>query len=46
MISNKYIDNIDKESKEINWIDMSDDKESDERCQIGENYENRLTDNI
>ena len=25
---------------------MSDDKESDERCQIGENYENRLTDNI
>ena len=45
-ISKIYIDNFDKESDEINWIDISDDKESDERYHIGENDEERVTDDI
>ena len=33
-----YIDNINKEYDEINQIDMSDDKESDERDQISRKW--------
>ena len=38
--------NIEKYSGEINEIDMSDDKEYYERYQIGENDEDRSTDDI
>ena len=41
-----YIDNIDKEYYERNWIDIFDERESDERDQIDENDEDRLTDDI
>ena len=43
MISKRYIDNFEKESDEINQMDMSDDKDSDERDHIGENDEERVT---
>ena len=46
LISKIYIDNVDKESDEKMWIDISYDKDYDERCQIGENGEDRLTDDI
>ena len=39
LISKKNIDNIEKEYDERNWMDISDDKESDEIYQIGENDE-------
>ena len=41
-----YIDNIDTEYDERNWIDMIDNKETGERDHIGENDEERLTDDI
>ena len=44
--SDKNDDNIEKESDEINWMDMSDKKDSDERYQIDKNYEERVTNNI
>ena len=40
------IENITKQSYESNQIDISDDKDSDERDQIGENDEDRLTDHM
>ena len=42
----KKIDNIEKYSDEIKQMDMSDDKESDERDQISENDEERLNKDI
>ena len=42
----KNIDSIEKESNERNWMDMSDDKDSDERYQISKKYEEKLTDDI
>ena len=42
----RYIENIDKESDGRNWVDVIEDKESDERNQIGENDEDRSTDDI
>ena len=44
--SDKNDDNIEKESDEINWMDMSDKKDSDERYQIDKNYEERVTNDI
>ena len=41
LISQRGIDNIDKKSDEINWIDIIDDKESVQVNQIGENDEYR-----
>ena len=46
MISQKNIGNIDKESDGINWMDIIDDKDSDERDQISKNDEERVTDDI
>ena len=40
--SEKNTDNIEKESDEMNWMDVIDDKESDERDQIGEIKEDYL----
>ena len=37
--SKKNIDNIEKYSVESNWMDMIDDKDSDERDQISKHYE-------
>ena len=45
-ITNYLIENITKQSYESNQIDISDDKDSDERDQIGENDEDRLTDHM
>ena len=44
--SERYIDNVEKEYDERNWIDMSDEKDSDERYQMGENDEEIVTDDI
>ena len=44
--SQENIDNVEKEHGERNWIDMSSEKESDERDKIGQNDEYRLTDDI
>ena len=41
-----YIDNVEKESDEWNWIYISDDKDYDKRYQIGENFEERMNDDI
>ena len=41
--SKKYDDNIEKEDDEINRMDASDDKDSDERGQIYKNDEKRVT---
>ena len=38
--SQKKTDNIEKESCERNWMDIIDDKESDERYHIRERKEN------
>ena len=46
LISQRDIQNIEKYYDEINWIDMIENKESDEINQIGENYENKSTDDI
>ena len=46
MISKKNYDNIEKESDEMNRMDMSDDKDSDEIYQIDKNYEEILTNDI
>ena len=40
--SKKNTDNIEKEYDERNWLDIVDDKESDERDQIGESKEDHL----
>ena len=37
--SKKNIDNIEKYYVESNWMDMIDDKDSDERDQISKHYE-------
>ena len=44
--SKRYIDNVEKELDERNWMDMIDDKESDERYQIGENDKEIVADDI
>ena len=44
--SKKNNDNIEKEFDEINWIDVSDDKDSDERDQIDKYDEERSTNDI
>ena len=44
--SERYIDNVEKEYDERNWIDKSDEKDSDERYQMGENDEEIVTDDI
>ena len=46
LISKIYIENDYKEYDESNQIDISDDKEYDKRDNIGENGEDRLTDDI
>ena len=46
MVSEKNDDNIKKEYDEINWMDISDDKDSYERDQINKNYEERVTNDI
>ena len=46
MSSQKYIDNIDKDYDESNWMYMSDDKDSDERYQISKNNEEKVSDVI
>ena len=46
LISQRDIDNIDKEYNEINWIDMIDDNKYQERTKIGENDEDRPNDDI
>ena len=40
------MDYLEKESDEINQMDMSDDKESDERDQISKNDEEKVTEDI
>ena len=42
----KNIDNIEKAYDDRNWMDMSDDNESDERDQISKNDEEKVTDDI
>ena len=42
----KKIDYIEKYFDEINHMDMSDDKESDERDQISKNEEEKVTEDI
>ena len=42
----KNIYNIEKEYDERNWMDMRDNKDSDERHNIGKNDEERVTDGI
>ena len=44
--SRKNDDNIEKESDEINRMDMSYEEESDERYKIGENKEDTLNTDI
>ena len=44
--SQKNIDNIEKYSDQINQMDMSGDKYSDERDQISKNDEEKVTDVI
>ena len=44
--SQKNIDNIEKESDEINWMDMSDDEYSNERYHIIKHNEEIVTDDI
>ena len=46
LIYKRYIYKIEQESDERNRINMIDDKESDERDQIVENREDRLTNDI
>ena len=46
LISQRYIENIDKKYDEINLIDMIDDKKDYEKNQIGENYGDISTDDI
>ena len=46
LISQKNIDNIEKESCERNQMDISDGKDSNERYHISKNYEEILTDDI
>ena len=46
MSSDKNLDNVDNESYEINRMNMSDDKDSDERDQMSKNYEIKLSDII
>ena len=46
LISKKHYDNIQKESDEIYWMFMSDDKESNERDWIDKNDEERVTNDI
>ena len=44
--SQTNIKNIEKEYDERNWMDMSDDKDSDKRYQISTNYEEKVTNDI
>ena len=44
--SQKKIDYLGKYSDEINQMDMSDDKESDERDHISKNDEEKVTEDI
>ena len=44
--SQKNDDNIEKYYDERNWIDMSDDRDSDERCQIDKNDEEIVPNDI
>ena len=44
--SQKKINYLERESDEINQMDMSDDKESDERYQISRNDEEKVTEDI
>ena len=46
LISQRYIENIDKKYDEINLIDIIDDKKDYEKNQIGENYGDISTDDI
>ena len=40
----KYVDNVETEYDKINLVDMSDEKDSDERDEISKNYDITLTD--
>ena len=44
--SQKNLDYLEKESDKINQMDMSDDKESDEREHISKNDEEKVTEDI
>ena len=42
----KNEENIQKENAERNWMDKSDDKDSDERDHMNKNAEERVTNDI